>query len=145
MTLKKLEFSDQIFVKLSNIKFNEICTVGAKLFHAAWRTDRQRDITRLSAQERYFQLKNWEWLEINYHFWLIDMYKLPNSWCLGTWCYMNLYKFTTFHTFQNTFSKISCSVYWEKPFRSTLLFITQHLSDRYLWRKVASDVHDTLS
>jgi len=36
----KLQFSRQIFEKYSNIKFYEIRSVGADLYHADWRTDR---------------------------------------------------------------------------------------------------------
>jgi hypothetical protein len=41
----KLEFSQQIFKKYSNIKFHEICLVGAELFHV----DGQTDMKKLTA------------------------------------------------------------------------------------------------
>jgi len=37
----KLEYSRQILEKSSNIKFHEIRPVGAELFHAGGRTDRE--------------------------------------------------------------------------------------------------------
>jgi hypothetical protein len=42
----KLEFSGQIFEKYSNIKVLKIRLVGAELFHADGRTDRQIDRQR---------------------------------------------------------------------------------------------------
>jgi len=38
----QLEFSRQIFEKYSYIKFNEVRTVGAELFHEDGRTDGQK-------------------------------------------------------------------------------------------------------
>ena len=39
----KLEFSLQIFTKYLNIKLHKIRPIGAELFHADGRTDRQTD------------------------------------------------------------------------------------------------------
>jgi hypothetical protein len=41
--LTKLEFSPQIFEKVSNIKFHQVCRVGAALSHADRQTDRGAD------------------------------------------------------------------------------------------------------
>jgi hypothetical protein len=56
--LMKLEFSRQIFEKISDISLIEIRPVGAKLFHADRRTDGRTggrtDMTRLTIAFRNF-------------------------------------------------------------------------------------------
>ena len=50
----KLLFSRQIFEKYANIKFYEIRPVETKFFHADGRTDRRRDMMKLTVALRNF-------------------------------------------------------------------------------------------
>ena len=52
--LKTLEFSRQIFEKVSNIKFHQILPVGAQLFHTDRQMDKRTDITTLRVAFRNF-------------------------------------------------------------------------------------------
>jgi len=53
----KLEFSRQIFERCYNIKFNEIRSVGAELFHVDRRMDEQMD-RQHEVNSRFSQFSN---------------------------------------------------------------------------------------
>jgi hypothetical protein len=54
VTFLKIEFLRQIIESPELLNFTKIHPVGAKLFHADWRTDRRTKITKLRVAFRNF-------------------------------------------------------------------------------------------